>query len=78
MWSMNRFQRPGWVTGVCIAISFLCAIFAGGIEWWEVRRRKKLQKLGLVAPSLEEMQAKTALEEDIVLENGKGEGGDMV
>ena len=56
MWSMNRFQRPGWVTGVCIAISFLCAIFAGGIEWWEVRRRNKLQNLGIVAPPLEELQ----------------------
>jgi predicted outer membrane lipoprotein len=53
MWAMNRFQRPGWVTGVCIACSFLCAIVAGAIEWWEVRRRKKLQKKGLVAPPLE-------------------------
>lgn len=53
MWTMNRFQRPGWVTGVCIAVSFLCAIFAGGIEWWEVSRRKKLQKLGIVAPPME-------------------------
>src|SRR5579862_5372252 len=38
MWTMNRYNRPSWVTGVCIAVSFLCAIAAGGIEWWEVRR----------------------------------------
>ena len=50
MWSLNRFDRPGWTTGLCIAVSFLCAIVAGGIEWWEVRRRKKLQRVGKVAP----------------------------
>lgn len=53
MWSMNRFVRPGWVTGLCIAVSFLCAIGAGGIEWWEVRRRKKLQRAGKVAPPVD-------------------------
>jgi hypothetical protein len=51
MWSLNRFNRPSWVTGLCISASFVCAIFAGGIEWWEVRRRKKLQKIGKIAPS---------------------------
>jgi hypothetical protein len=54
---MNRFERPGWVTGVCITVSFLCAIFAGAIEWWEVRRRKKLQKAGKVAPPLEKVKS---------------------
>ena len=53
MWSMDRFVRPPWTTGVCIAVSFLCAIFAGGIEWWEVRRRKKLQRKGKVAPPVD-------------------------
>jgi len=50
MWSMNRFVRPGWTTGLCIAVSFSCAIGAAGIEWLEVRRRKKLQRVGKVAP----------------------------
>lgn len=53
MWSLNRYVRPPWVTGVCIAVSFLCAIFAGGIEWWEVRRRNKLQRAGKLAPSID-------------------------
>jgi hypothetical protein len=53
MWALNRYDRPGWVTGLCITVSFLCAIFAGGIEFWEVRRRKKLQKQGKVAPCLD-------------------------
>jgi len=44
MWSMNRFVRPGWTTGLCIAVSF------SWIEWLEVRRRKKLQRVGKVAP----------------------------
>ena len=50
MWSMNRFVRPSWTTGVCIAVSFLCVIAAGVIEWWEVRRRKRLQRAGMVPP----------------------------
>jgi hypothetical protein len=42
--------RPSWTTGVCIAVSFLCAIAAGAIELWEVKRRKRLQRAGKVAP----------------------------
>jgi len=53
MWCMTRYNRPSWVTGMCIAVSFLCAIVAGGIEWSEVRKRKKLQKLGKVPPDEE-------------------------
>ena len=53
MWAMNRFRRPPWVTGLCIAVSFLCAIAAGVVEWWEVRRRKKLQRAGKVAPPVD-------------------------
>lgn len=56
MWSLNRFNRPSWVTGVCIAVSFLCAMAAGGIEWWEVRRRKKLQRAGKLAPPIDEIK----------------------
>jgi hypothetical protein len=70
MWSMNRFVRPGWTTGLCITVSFLCAIFAGGIEFWEVRRRKKLQKAGKVAPPVSESrrgsQVVEKVAEDIV------------
>ena len=51
MWSMNRFDRPSALTAIAITISFLCAIAAGAVELWEVRRRKKLQKLGKLAPS---------------------------
>jgi uncharacterized Fe-S cluster-containing radical SAM superfamily protein len=50
MWSLNRFNRPSWTTGLCIAAGFVCAIAAGVIEFWEVKRRKKLQKAGKVAP----------------------------
>jgi hypothetical protein len=60
MWSLNRFDRPGWVTGVCISVSFLCAIAAGAIEWWEVRRRKKLQRAGKVAPPLDEIEERNS------------------
>jgi hypothetical protein len=73
MWTMNRFQRPGWVTGVCIAVSFLCAIFAGGIEWWEVRRRKKLQKMGIVAPPLGELGEKDG--DEGIVDTGDGDLG---
>src|ERR1700738_526861 len=75
MWTMNRFQRPGWVTGLCIAVSFLCAIIAGGIEWWEVRRRKKLQKLGIVAPPLE-MEKNPSTEEKDIEKGGEDTGRD--
>ena len=62
MWSLNRFNRPSWSTGLCISASFLCAIVAAGIEFWEVRRRKKLQKAGKVAPSQEVVRRNSMIE----------------
>jgi hypothetical protein len=41
MWCMNRFTRPSWVTGVCIAAGFGCLILAGGIQFLEARRVKR-------------------------------------
>jgi hypothetical protein len=52
MWALNRYNRPSWCIGLTITMGFLCAIGAGGIEFWEVRRRKKLQKLGKLAPPM--------------------------
>jgi len=63
MWAMNRFNRPSWVTGLCISVSFLCAMVAGGIEWWEVRRRKKLQKEGKLPPAEDIVRRNSAREE---------------
>ena len=53
MWTMSRYVRPAWSVGLTISAGFLCAIGAGGIEFWEVRRRKKLQKLGKIAPPVD-------------------------
>jgi len=53
MWTMNRYVRPAWCIGVAITAGFLCAIGGGGIEFWEVLRRKKLQKLGKIAPPVD-------------------------
>jgi hypothetical protein len=63
MWSMTRYNRPSWVTGVCIAVSFLCVMIAGGIEWVQVRKRKKLQKLGKLPPP-EDVVRKASLVKD--------------
>ena len=63
MWAINRFNRPSWVTGLCISVSFLCAMVAGGIEWWEVRRRKKLQKEGKLPPAEDIVRRNSAREE---------------
>ena len=68
MWCLNRFARPSWTTGLCIAVSFLCAIAAGVIEWWEVRRRKKLQRAGKMAPPEEIVRINSA-----AVEKAKGD-----
>jgi hypothetical protein len=56
MWTMNRITRPSWCIGLTISAGFICAIGAGGIEFWEVRRRKKLQKLGKIAPPVQVLE----------------------
>jgi len=54
---------------LCIAVSFSCAIGAAGIELWEVRRRKKLQRVGKVAPPEEVVRRNSVVMEKVDMGN---------
>ncbi|KAB8259487.1 hypothetical protein BDV32DRAFT_150370 [Aspergillus pseudonomiae] len=38
MWTMNRFNRPSWTTGLFVALACLVVGFAGVVTWLEQRR----------------------------------------
>ncbi|OGM51020.1 hypothetical protein ABOM_000074 [Aspergillus bombycis] len=40
MWTMNRFNRPSWTTGLFVALACLVVGLAGVVTWLEQRRIK--------------------------------------
>ncbi|KAF8165252.1 hypothetical protein B0H34DRAFT_688456 [Crassisporium funariophilum] len=45
MWSLNRFQRPAWSTGILIPASFLCGIAAAVLIWRGGERTKRVEEV---------------------------------
>jgi len=45
MWSLNRFQRPAWSTGILIPASFLCGIFSAVFIARGGKKTKRTQKV---------------------------------
>jgi Protein of unknown function (DUF2985) len=43
MWGLNRFTRPGWVTGFLVAIASLVGIAAGVVVFREGKKIKKVE-----------------------------------
>jgi Protein of unknown function (DUF2985) len=43
MWGLNRFTRPGWVTGFLVAIACLVGIAAGVVVFREGKKIKKVE-----------------------------------
>ncbi|KAE8334038.1 hypothetical protein BDV39DRAFT_3537 [Aspergillus sergii] len=41
MWTMNRFNRPSWTTGLFVCLACLVVGIAGLVTWLEQRRIKK-------------------------------------
>ncbi|KDR83644.1 hypothetical protein GALMADRAFT_56550 [Galerina marginata CBS 339.88] len=45
MWSLNRFERPPWTTGILIPGSFLCGIGAAVMIWRGGERTKRVDEV---------------------------------
>jgi Protein of unknown function (DUF2985) len=43
MWGLNRFTRPGWVTGFLVSIASIVGIAAGLVVFFEGRKIKKVE-----------------------------------
>jgi hypothetical protein len=43
MWGLNRFTRPGWVTGFLVTIACLVGIAAGVVVFREGKKIKKVE-----------------------------------
>jgi len=45
MWSMNRFVRPAWTTGLLIPAAFGCGIASGVFIWRGGKRTKRTERV---------------------------------
>jgi len=45
MWSMNRFQRPGWTTASLIPLAFGCGILSGVFIWRGGKKTKRTERV---------------------------------
>ncbi|KAI0251281.1 hypothetical protein BJV78DRAFT_1282565 [Lactifluus subvellereus] len=45
MWSMNRFVRPAWTTGLLIPAAFSCGIASGILIWRGGKRTKRTERV---------------------------------
>jgi hypothetical protein len=45
MWSMNRFDRPAWTTGLLIPLAFGCGIFSGVLIWKGGKKTKRTERV---------------------------------
>ncbi|SRR6266702_986399 len=45
MWSMNRFDRPAWTTGLLIPLAFGCGIFSGVLIWRGGKKTKRTERV---------------------------------
>ncbi|KAH8596186.1 hypothetical protein B0O99DRAFT_621222 [Bisporella sp. PMI_857] len=53
MWGLNRFDRPGWVTGLLIGLACVVAMAGGWISFREGKRVKKVEGVLVSAGDLE-------------------------
>ena len=45
MWSLNRFERPAWSTGILIPASFLCGIASAVFIWRGGQKTKRTKEV---------------------------------
>jgi len=45
MWSMNRFDRPPWTTGLLIPLAFGCGISSGVLIWRGGKKTKRTERV---------------------------------
>ena len=45
MWSLNRFNRPAWTTGLLIPLAFGCGIFSGVLIWKGGKKTKRTERV---------------------------------
>ena len=45
MWSLNRFDRPAWTTGLLIPLAFGCGIFSGVLIWKGGKKTKRTERV---------------------------------
>ncbi|KAH9045533.1 hypothetical protein EDB85DRAFT_1907089 [Lactarius pseudohatsudake] len=45
MWSMNRFDRPAWTTGLLIPLAFGCGIASGVLIWRGGKKTKRTERV---------------------------------
>jgi len=45
MWSMDRFQRPAWTTGVLLPLAFACGILSGVFIWRGGKKTKRTERV---------------------------------
>src|ERR1700689_1570689 len=45
MWSMNRFNRPAWTTGLLIPLAFGCGILSGVLIWKGGKKTKRTERV---------------------------------
>ena len=45
MWGLDRFERPGWTTGVLIVAAFSCGIASGVLIWRGGKRTKRTERV---------------------------------
>ncbi|TFL05874.1 hypothetical protein BDV98DRAFT_542085 [Pterulicium gracile] len=64
MWSMNRFERPAWSTGLLIPASFLCGIAAGIFIWRGGQKTRRREEI------IEKLRAVLAMEFDQKKDDG--------
>jgi hypothetical protein len=43
MWHFNRFNRPPWATGLCIAIAVVVTAIGAAVSYHESRRIKRIE-----------------------------------
>jgi hypothetical protein len=45
MWSLNRFNRPAWTTGLLIPLAFGCGICSGVLIWQGGKKTKRTERV---------------------------------
>lgn len=45
MWSLNRFDRPAWTTGLLIPLAFGCGIISGILIWQGGKKTKRTERV---------------------------------
>lgn len=76
MWSMNRFNRPAWTTGLLIPLAFGCGIFSGVLIWRGGKKTKRTERVEERLRRVLEMdQSQQAISSDGVMARLQGAFG---